>query len=276
MATPSKSSPSFQLRVHHGGEFAHAILFRKDGSKPWHDVYATSRGGRAAGTRAAEAALTGYGVKVNTDMTEASYKGRPCALTVELLNVHLAATPRLGNPMVVASKGMATGTKVAIGAAAAGGVAGLIGLGVWLWKRRQAAAATDGGAPVSSTAGRGGGTAPARSDGGGGSNTMSTGTCPPGTRDDGTRCVPQKEDDDFERAWGKAGDLDGLIRTGGYTNPIMGDRGDAASSYWKDFDRTGKAGTDQHGADNGDFGQIASGPDDARAELAEKRRLWNF
>ena len=186
----------------------------------------------------------------------------------------------MASKMVVASKttpndGMATGKKVVIGAAAVGGVAGLVGLGIWLWKRRQAAATVDGTDVSSARGGGGGGRASTERSGGTGTETMtSNAQCPPGTRDDGQRCVTQKEDEDFERAWGKAGDLDGLIRTGGYTTPIMGDRGDAASNYTKDFDRTGKAGRDQHGADTGNFGPIASGPD---SELADQhRRLWNF
>jgi hypothetical protein len=184
----------------------------------------------------------------------------------------------MASKMVVASEtapkdGMATGTKVAIGAAAVGGVAGLVGLGIWLWKRRQAAAAVDGTNVSSARGGGGGGSASTNRSGGTGTETMtSIAQCPPDTRDDGQRCVTRKEDEDFERAW--PGDINELFRTGGYTTPIMGDRGDAASNYTKDLDRTGKAGRDQHGADTGNFGPIASGPD---SELADQhRRLWNF
>lgn len=187
MATP-KSSPSFKLKLQHEGDAAHATLFRKDGSKPWHQVYAVSRGGPGCGLRAAEAALNGYGLTYNADMTQAWYKGRERKLQVELVShghsVALAVPGRLDNPMT-------TGKKVAIGAAAVGGVAGLIGLGVWLWKRRQAAV-TPAGPEVSSAprASGGGNAPPTRSDGG--TETMiSTAPCPPGTRDDGQQCVPE-------------------------------------------------------------------------------------
>lgn len=261
--TPSQSSPRFKLEVHHGGDFAHAILSRKDGSKPWHEVYATSKGGTEAGKRAADAALTGYGVKVNAEMTTASYKGRPCGLRIDVLDVP-PSDPRRGNPsnLAVASKtaskgSMATGTKVAIGAAVVGGVGGLVGLGVWLWKRRQQAPVSEG-APVSSAprrSGGGSGSSATPTEGSAGTETMvATAPCPPGTRDDGQQCVP--EGGGFES--NPLPDGYSTVKCSDCAKILLGspagfalcmatcDRGDAS------------------GAGSGDFGQIARGPENAR------------
>lgn len=267
----SATSPQFKLEVHHGGEFAYAILYRKDGSKPWHEVYTTTKGGENPGKRAAEAALNGYGVKFNADLTKASYKGHPSRLRVEVLDV----PHRSGNPskMVLASKtsmaSMSTGTKVAIGAGAVAGVGGLVGLGIWWWKRRQAAAASaePPPAPQARSGGGGGGSRASATTPGSGETMTASAPCPPGTRDDGQQCVPE-------------GGFESNPLPDGYSTVKCEDCAKILLGSPAGFALC-MATCDRGDAGGGDFGQIASGPDSerasvVRAELARKRCLWGF
>lgn len=60
----------------------------------------------------------------------------------------------------------------------------------------------------------------------------------------------EEKEENFKRAWG--GDINDLFRSGGYETPLQGDRGDAASNYYADFDRSktgapiSQAGTGQY------------------------------